>query len=70
MGGVNDTCDQPEVSDFGPEAARRSQLVTWRGYDIRVPPLDLQMKVCGWRSLTERAALIQQAIEHNICGQS
>ena len=62
MGGVNETADQPEVGDFGPEAERRAETVIWHGYEIHVPPLDLQLAVSERRGLTERAALIWQVM--------
>ena len=62
MGGVNETADRPEVGDFGPEAERFSETIIWHGYEIRVPPLNLQLAVSERRGLTERAALIRQAM--------
>ena len=62
MGGVNETADQPEVGDFGPQAEQRAETVTWHGYEMLVPPLDLQLAVTERRGLAERASLIRQAI--------
>lgn len=62
MGGVNETADQPEIGDFGPEAERRAETIVWHGYPIRVPPLALQRQVCLRRGLYERAALIREAM--------
>jgi hypothetical protein len=62
MGGVNATADQPDVGDFGPAAEQRAEVVRWRGYDIRVPPLDLQLAVSERRGLIERAQLIREAL--------
>lgn len=56
---VNPQADQPEPSDFGPAAAQRLENVGWRGADIRVPPLDLQLAVAQRRGLGERAELIR-----------
>jgi hypothetical protein len=55
VGGVNESADSPQVSDFGPTAAKRLEVVNWRGKEIRVPPLDLQLEVSKRRGLTERA---------------
>jgi hypothetical protein len=46
--------------DFGPTAARRLEVVVWRGREIRVPPLDLQLRVSERRGLTERVAAIRR----------
>jgi hypothetical protein len=62
MGGVNASADQPDVGDFGPAAEQRAEVVRWRGYDIRVPPLDLQLAVSERRGLIDRAQLIREAI--------
>jgi hypothetical protein len=50
--------DSPSPSDFGPIAASRLEIVTWEGFDLRVPPLDLQRAVSLRRGLTTRVALI------------
>lgn len=60
VGGVNDGADRPEVSDFGPTALARLETVRWRGAEIKVPPLDLQLAVNERRGRHERAALIRR----------
>jgi hypothetical protein len=50
--------DSPSPSDFGPVAASRLETVTWEGWQLRVPPLDLQRAVSQRRGLTARVALI------------
>jgi len=50
-------------SDFGPVAASRLETVTWEGWQLRVPPLDLQRAVSERRGLTTRVALID-ALSH------
>jgi hypothetical protein len=60
VGGVNEGADSPQVSDFGPTAAKRLEVVNWRGKDIRVPPLDLQLEVSKRRGLVERAEKINR----------
>ncbi len=59
VGDVHDAADGPP-SDFGPTAARRLEVVVWRGREIRVPPLDLQLQVSERRGLTARAAMIRR----------
>lgn len=62
VGGVNAGADRPAVSDFGPAAASRLEVVTWRGVDIRVPPLDLQLAVSERRGMTDRADRIRERL--------
>jgi hypothetical protein len=61
-GGINECVDKPEPSDFGPVAASRLETVKWRGYELRVPPLDLQLQHCERRGLTDRTAKIRSMI--------
>lgn len=58
VGGVTAAADKPEISDFGPAAAAALQVVRWRAWDIRVPPLALQRAVSVRRGLPGRVALI------------
>ena len=50
--------DSPAPVDFGPVAASRLETVTWEGWSLRVPPLDLQRAVSQRRGLTARVAVI------------
>ncbi len=63
IGAPKDGVDSPSPSDFGPIAASRLETVTWEGFQLRVPPLDLQRAVSQRRGLTTRVALID-AILH------
>jgi hypothetical protein len=58
VGGVGPAADEPEPTDFGPTAAGRLELVPWRGWPLRVPPLDLQRAVSLRRGLSDRVHLI------------
>ncbi len=51
--------DLPEPGDCGPEAISRLEVVEWRGYQIKVPPLELQIGVNKRRGRTERAEAIE-----------
>jgi hypothetical protein len=53
-----DLDDHEWTSDIGPEAERRAEIVSWRGLDFRVPPLDLQAAVTRERGLHDRATAI------------
>ena len=65
VGGVNASADAPEPTDFGSIAASHLEQVTWNGYSIRVPPLDLQLSVNQRRGRTERAAQIERWMGHS-----
>jgi hypothetical protein len=51
--------DIPEPSDFGPFAAKNVDIVNWNGYELRVPPLELQLRQSERRGLTERIKKIR-----------
>jgi hypothetical protein len=50
--------DSPLPCDFGPAAAARLETVVWEGWQLRVPPLDLQRAVSQLRGLIRRVTLI------------
>ena len=62
VGGVHTSVDTPHLSDFGPTAASRLEVVNWHGEEIRVPPLDLQLQVSERRGLSERAGKIKRML--------
>jgi hypothetical protein len=62
VGDVNAKAETDGPTDFGPTALERSEMVEWRGFPIRVPPLDLQLIVSERRGLTERANLIRSRL--------
>lgn len=62
VGDVNAQADRDTPADFGPTALARSETIDWRGYPLRVPPLDLQLAVSERRGLTERAERIRAAL--------
>jgi hypothetical protein len=57
---VAPSVDDPDPADFGPVAAANLERVGWRGHELLVPPLDLQLAVCERRGLTERVEAIQR----------
>lgn len=59
VGDVNAQAEQNGPTDFGPTALERCELVQWRGYTLKLPPLDLQLVVSERRGLYERADLIR-----------
>jgi hypothetical protein len=59
--GLDDPADPHEQ---GPFVADRIEEVRWRGHDVPVPPLAVQLRTCERRGLTDRAALIRAALRH------
>jgi hypothetical protein len=62
VGGVDPKVDDDEITDYGPLAASRREMINWQGYQIYVPPLDLQLEVSKRRGLTDRVEKIKRAI--------
>ena len=62
VGGVDENLDEDEVTDFGPIAASRKETITWHGYEIQIPPLDLQLLVSERRGLANRVEQIKHAL--------
>lgn len=60
VGGVNHRADEPEITDFGPAAASRLEVIPWQGADILVPPLELQLRTNERRGLVERVEKIKR----------
>jgi hypothetical protein len=56
---VGNVSDGVGDTDFGPVAAARLESVDWRGRELRVPPLDLQLANARRRGLGERVAAIE-----------
>ena len=47
-------------NEFGRWAADRLETIQWRGYQLHVPRLDVQLAVALQRGLTDRAAMIRE----------
>jgi hypothetical protein len=62
VGGVSPLADELFLSDQGPYAASHLEVVPWGGYEIRVPPLELQLEVSKQRGLSERVQIIERAL--------
>ena len=56
------TVDQPHPADLGPTAMAQAVTVSWRGYPVPVPPLELMLAVTERRGLAQRAEAIRQAM--------
>jgi hypothetical protein len=61
--------DDPEPGDCGPYARDRLQVVHFRGHEILVPPLDLQVAVNRRRGRHERADLLQAHLDRGDSGR-
>ena len=59
IAGVHPDVDEPEPHEQGAVAAARRETVRWRGRDVWVAPLDLQLAVAERRGLTDRVARIR-----------
>jgi hypothetical protein len=62
LGGVNESADAHGDSDFGPAALARTETIEWQGYQIQVPPLNLQLEVNEKRGRADVAAKIRRAL--------
>jgi hypothetical protein len=58
---VASSVDDPDPVDFGPTAAASLERVHWRGQELRVPPLELQLAVAERRGLTDRVEAIHKS---------
>ncbi|MFL0251046.1 nucleotidyltransferase domain-containing protein [Clostridium neuense] len=58
--------DEPEPSDSGPYAKQHLERIKWKGYEIKVPPLNLQLSVNKRRERMDRVKLIEEYINKNI----
>jgi hypothetical protein len=63
-----ETDDAASPHEYGPHIARRLESVEWRGYRLRVPPLNAQLATCERRGLTDRVQLIRIAL-HSSTGE-
>jgi hypothetical protein len=59
VSGVHADVDEPEPHEHGPVAASRLERVRWRGHDVPVAPLELQLAAAERRGLSERAKQIR-----------
>lgn len=62
LGGINESADAGNISDFGLVAHSRLETIIWNGYSLRVPPLDLQLETSLRRGLVDRAEKIRKAL--------
>jgi hypothetical protein len=60
VAGVHPDVDEPLPHEQGPAAAARLESVRWRGHDIPVAPLDLQLAVARRRGQLDRARKIEE----------
>lgn len=57
--------DNPEPVDCGPYARNNLEEVTWKGYKIKVPPVELQLNVNKKRGRYDRVKLIENYLQNN-----
>jgi len=58
IGGVSQAVDEHRTTEYGPAATNRLETINWQGYDILIPPLDIQLEVSRRRGLDERVRKI------------
>jgi hypothetical protein len=61
-GGIRENVDKHGVTEFGPTAVRHLETITWQGYPLLVPPLDIQREVSKRRGLKDRVRKIEQGM--------
>jgi hypothetical protein len=61
-GGIDPASEMSFVQDFYLPALPRLETVTWRGYDIRLPPIDLQLAIEEQRQRPDHIRLIRAAL--------
>jgi hypothetical protein len=58
--------DEPEPVDCGPYAKSMLESIDWNGYEVRIPPIELQLNANRRRQRIERVKLIEEYISiHN-----
>jgi len=58
--------DEPEPADCGPYAKSKLETINWNGYEVRIPPIELQLNVNKKRQRNERVKLIEAYMQtHN-----
>jgi hypothetical protein len=57
--------DHPEPVDFGPYAMRNLEAVKWHGHIVKIPPLELQLRVNRRRGRTDRVKAIEEFISRH-----
>ncbi|MCB0031836.1 MAG: hypothetical protein KDE28_28190, partial [Anaerolineales bacterium] len=55
--------DQPEPVDCGPYAKTVLETVSWRGHQLRIPPIELQLNANRRRQRVERVRLIEEYMQ-------
>lgn len=51
--------DIPEPVDCGPYTRQNLEIINWNGYEIKIPPLELQLNVNRRRERMDRVKLIE-----------
>ena len=57
--------DQPQPVDCGPYALAHLETIRWKGYEIKVPPLELQLTANKLRKRQDRVILIEEFLQIN-----
>ena len=59
--------DHPETVDCGPYAKEHLEEVIWRGFPVKLPPIQLQINVNKRRKRDDRVKILQEFLAKNGC---
>jgi hypothetical protein len=62
-GGIDPKNDFTYVTEFYLPSVDKLETISWHGFQVRIPPLEPQLTMEKMRGRTERAALIQAALD-------
>ncbi|GIK65494.1 MAG: hypothetical protein BroJett018_32880 [Chloroflexota bacterium] len=63
VGAIDPTSDFSYVQDFYLPVRDHLETVTWRGYSVRIPPLEPMLKLEEMRGRLDRVQLIREALQ-------
>jgi len=58
-----ESLDDPIPVDCGPTAKKSLEIINWEGFEIKVPPIELQLNANKIRNRLDRAKLIEDYID-------
>lgn len=65
----NPILDTPEPIDCGPYAKEHLERVSWHGFEIKIPPLELQITVNTKRGRVKRVKKMQEYLQNRVVVQ-
>ena len=61
----HESLDEPEPADCGPYAMKNLEEYNWKGYKVKIPPLELQLSTNRKRGRFDRAKQIEEFINNS-----